>query len=190
MIGAPKVPRYVAFGLAMVVAVAGVAFIVAETFTDPGGLAAVGLVAAWGLPMVALSVYALQRPVAATPVVVAVAVLVSLFVVLEEALHVLPQGAGPVGSIAVFAVAVAVDFLGLHRPVPAGSLLVLLGVANLGAGVWRVTASDEEAGVRAGLGGSSGAVAMAVLVVAALFLLAGAWEAWTDHRAHRVRSAH
>jgi hypothetical protein len=190
MSGAPKVPRYVAFGLAMLVSFVGTAFFVGEVFADPGGYAAVGLVAAWGLPMVALSAYVLVRPAAATTALVVIAILVSLFIVLDTVFRLLPRHIGPVGPVAVFAVAVAGAFLGMRRPVLAGSLLVLLGIASLGAAVETVTGPGETAPIGVAFGGSFGAVGVAVLVVGGLFLLAGAWEAWLGHRSRPVSSAH
>ncbi len=188
MTGTPaKGFRYVGFGFTILFAVLGCVFITGETFTGPGTLSAAIVVALWFLPMVALSVYALRRPEAATNVLLVAAALVSLFVVLEQIFRGATENAGPVGSVAVFAVAVALGFLGLHRPLSAGSLMILLGAANLGVALSK--SISDAAPVGDALGGSSGAVALPVLVVGALYLVAAAWEAWLGHRPHRVRSA-
>jgi hypothetical protein len=102
---------------------------------------------------------------------------------------VLPGDIGPVGAIAVFAVAVALAFLGLNRPLPAGSLLVLLGTTQLSAAISRTVGPGDRAPVNATLSGSSGAVAVPVLVVGMPFLVTAGWESWVGHRSHHVRSA-
>ena len=50
----PKILRYVAFGLALLYGGLGAVFVIGETFADPGGAAAAGLVAAWLVPLVTL----------------------------------------------------------------------------------------------------------------------------------------
>jgi hypothetical protein len=79
---------------------------------------------------------------------------------------------GPVASIIGFAVAVPLGFLGLHRPLRAGWLLLLVGATNL-AGVlaWMLGAGDGPA-LGAALGGSSGAAAVPVVIIGGLFLVA------------------
>jgi hypothetical protein len=101
-------------------------------------------------------------------------VVVAAFVMLDALFGIVPQDkVGPVGSIAVFAVAVALGFLGLRRTARAGMLLLLLvGAANL-AGVFATMLERDGAPLGAALSGFSGAVAIPVLVVGALFLLAG-----------------
>jgi hypothetical protein len=89
-----------------------------------------------------------------------------------------------VTAVAVFALGVTQAFLGLHRQVLAGTLMVLTGVVQLVATVvgTAVHAGLRGEGVPAGavpgvgalLGGSSGVVVVPLLVVGALFLLAGA----------------
>jgi hypothetical protein len=80
-------------------------------------------------------------------------------------------------------------FLGLNRPRPAGSLLILLGTAQLGAAILRTVGSDDGAPVRSAPGGSAVAVAVPVLVVGVLFLVTAGWESWQGYRSRRVRSA-
>jgi hypothetical protein len=81
MTSAPKVLRYVAFGLIVFFAVLGSAFIIGETLMDPGEVPAVLLSASWFVPMVALAVYALGRPETATTLLTGVTALVASFVV-------------------------------------------------------------------------------------------------------------
>jgi hypothetical protein len=57
-----RILRRAGFGvMAFVTAFLGL-FVVGETFTDPGGWAAVGLIAAWALPLAGLAVLAWYRP--------------------------------------------------------------------------------------------------------------------------------
>jgi hypothetical protein len=182
--------RYVGFGLTILFAVLGCVFIIGETFVEPGNPAAAILVALWFLPMVALSVYGLRRPEAATKVMLVVAALVSLFVVLEQFFRGVTENAGPIGSIAVFAVSVALGLLGLRRPLPAGSLMILLGATSLGAALSRSVGSGDGASIGDALGASSGAVALPALVIGGLYLVAAAGQAWRGHRSHGVGSAH
>jgi hypothetical protein len=174
MTGAWKILRYTTFALAALFAVFGTAFIVGEALTDPGGVSGLMISAAWCVPMAALAVYALLRPASAVAVLMPVAVFVASFVLIDGAFGILPRDAvGPVGAIAVFAVAVPLGFLAAHRPVPAGWLLLLLGAASL-AGVFLEALGTGDARPAGGaLGGSSAAVAVPVLLIGGLFLVAG-----------------
>ncbi|HEU4947601.1 MAG TPA: hypothetical protein VFT31_10635 [Kribbella sp.] len=177
-----RVLRYLAFSLMMVFAVVGSAFIIGETLADPGGTSGVLISLSWFAPMVALAVYALRRPETATKVLTVLAGVVALFVVLDAVLGIVPRDdVGPVGSIAVFAVAVVLGFLGLRRPFPAGLLLLLVGAANL-AGAVATAGSEDGRPLGAALRGSSGAVAVPVLVIGGLFLLAALVEPERDRR--------
>ena len=166
---ATKVLRGVVLGLALLVTVLGGAFVVAETMGDPGGIVAV---LAWALPMGGLSAYALRRPATASPLLMVAAAVVMLFVVLDAAVDIVPHGAGPVGAIAVFAVAVPLGCLGVHLPAKAGALLVVVGAVSLNITIW----TRSGAGAGAALGGSSGAVAVMTFVFGALFLAVAAAE--------------
>ena len=79
--------------------------------------------------------------------------------------------------IGVFALAVSLGFLGLHRSSLAGLLLILLGVAQLGATVLGFSGELAD-GTGPGLGSmlttSSGVVVAPLLLVGVLFLVAGA----------------
>jgi hypothetical protein len=170
---ATKVLRGVVLGLALLVTLMGGAFLIAEAIADPGGIVAV---VAWTLPMAALSVYALRRPATASPVLMVAATVVVLFVVLDAALDIVPDGAGPVGAIAVFALAVPLGCLGVHLPAKAGALLVVVGAVSLNVTIW--TRSG------AALGGSSGAVGVMAFVFGALFVAVAAAE----RLSHRPRT--
>jgi hypothetical protein len=164
--------------MTFLIGVLGGMFIIGETLTDPGGATGALLSALWVLPTAVLAVYALIRPKPAATVVTAVAVAVAAFVVLDQLLDIVPtDDVGPIGAIAVFAAGVVLGFLGLHRPVQAGGLLMLVAAANL-AGVFARMLESEGAVVRHPFGGSSGAAAVPALVLGALFLLAG----WCESR--------
>jgi hypothetical protein len=169
------VVRYVAFGLMLVFGVVAGAFVVGVTFDDPGGAGAVALTAAWLLPLVALSVFAFLRPDGAVPVLVGLTALVGLFVALDASLGLVPRGQGPVDAVAVFALGVALGVLGLHRPRPAGFLLLLLAGMMLVGLAGSVLAHGGEQGAGT-LGGSSGVVTVPAILVGALFMLAGTLE--------------
>lgn len=198
MMNGSKVLRYIAFGVMALFALIGSAFITGEALADPGGVAGVLLSACWIAPMVALSVYALRRPEAATRVLTVIAALVASFVVLDAVFAIVPRDEiGPVGAITGFAAAVSLGFLGLHRPAPAGWLLLVLGAANLAAAFARTAGREDGAPLGAALGGSSGAVAVPILVIGGLYLVAAYWRSRPGrndpHRprqVHRVRSAH
>lgn len=194
--GVSKALRYVAFGLTLLFAVFGTAFIVGSTTMDPGGVPAVVLSVSWFVPMIVLVVFALRRPDAATVVLAVVAAFVAVFVVLDALFGLVPTDEiGPVASITVFAIAVALGFLGLHRPARAGGLLLLLGTANL-VGVFVTMLESGTGPPDATLGGSSSAVAVPVLIIGGLLLLAASRKPGPDHdardgtgRGNRVGSA-
>lgn len=97
MTGGPKALRYVAFGLTLLFAVLGTAFIVGSTMMDPGGVPAVVLSVSWSVPMIVLVVFALRRPDAATRALTVVAALGAVFVVLDALFGLVPTDEiGPV----------------------------------------------------------------------------------------------
>ncbi|HEX6328094.1 MAG TPA: hypothetical protein VFZ72_16105 [Jiangellaceae bacterium] len=172
--------RYVAFTAMAIVGLLGGMFIAGNTFADPGGWQAVGVTALWTIPMVALSVYALLRPATAGPVLAGATGMVAVFTVVDSAFGVVPRDDwGPVAAVAVFALAVALAFLGLHRARLAGLLMILAGIAQLTATlIGVVIEAGDGAGPDAVFGGSSGVVVLPLLVIGGLFLLAGSLE---DH---------
>jgi hypothetical protein len=176
-VAAVKVLRGVVLGVGALVAVMGGAFLIAETVGDPDRSAAIIVVAVWAVVTVAFSAWALRRPVPASPALSVVGALVAVFVVLDAALGVVPDTAGPVGAIAVFAVAVPLGCLAVHRPVQAGVLLVLVGAVSLNAALWTRSGSP---------GGSLGVVAVTTFVFGAMFLGVAAAER-LGHRAPHLK---
>ncbi|MGN6129286.1 MAG: hypothetical protein ACTHOK_03005 [Nocardioidaceae bacterium] len=135
--------------------------------------------------MLALGGFALLRPEPAGRVLVVVTAVVLAGSLADAVVSIVPRDAvGPVAAVAVFALGVAQAFLGLHRQVLAGTLMVVTGVVQLAATVAGVAvhAGPHGQGVPPGgvpgvgalLGGSSGVVVVPLLLVGALFLLAGA----------------
>jgi hypothetical protein len=179
-----KVIRYVAFGLAVLYGVLGGVFVIGETFADPGGAAAAGLVAAWLVPLVALVVLVVLRPDRAAAVLVWVTGGVVVLVLLAGTLVDPRALAGPIGPIAVFALALPLAFLGVHTPRLAGLLLVGAAAALIVAALLAAAVH----GHRTGIGGSTAAVVLPVLGIGGLFLLAGALEHRTTWRQGGVRA--
>ena len=126
-----RVARDAGFAIMVVETVVAVFFLVGETFADPGGWAAVGLVLAWAVPLGGLCALVRLRPDGATRVLTA---LTGLLVV-ADVWSVLAPGAwrgledqyGPVRTVATFVLAAALALLGLGRTRVAGALLVVVG---------------------------------------------------------------
>jgi len=120
------------FGLVAVMFTAG------ETFADPGGWQAVGLIASWLVPMIALLVLALARPSVAQPVLEALtaawAVVALWSMVAPHAWRTFESAHGPVRAVACLALMLPVAALGWHRPLPASLMLLVVGFAALIAG--------------------------------------------------------
>lgn len=180
-----KILTLLAFGLMTLFGVLGGMFVAGYAFEDLPLPTAVGVTALWVVPMVALSVYALRRPEPAGRVLVVVTAVVLAATLADALFGIVPRDAvGPVMAVAVFALGVTQAFLGLHRQVLAGTLMVGTGVVQLVATVAGVAVhvgvhgrgvpAGSVPGIGALLGGSSGVVVVPLLVVGALFLLAGA----------------
>ena len=124
--------------------------------------------------------FALRRPDAAAPVLLGLAVVAALVTVLDAAFTVVDVDAvGPVMAIAVFATAVALGFLGLHREALSGLLLVFLGIAQfLATLLGHSGAGGPGGGPRIGdlITTSSGVVVVPLAVVGLLYLVAGALD--------------
>ena len=175
----PTILKYVAFTLMALFGLLGGAFVLGETFSDPGGWTAVWVSALWVVPLVAMSVFALLRPEAMAPVFVVVTAVVALFTLVDSLVGIIPRDDwGPVAAIVVFALGVALAFLGLRRALLAGTLMVAAALTQLVATVAgaAVHAAGDGAGAGVGLGGSSGVVLLPVLVLGALFAEAGRME--------------
>ena len=127
-----RILRGAGFGvMALVTAVFGL-FVTGEAFTDPGGWTALGLVAAWALPLAVLAALAWYRPGWAArlfAVLIAAVVGVSVwFAVDPQGWRVFEDRHGPIRAIISFVLAAAVALLGLKRTAVAGVLLLVLGV--------------------------------------------------------------
>ena len=124
--------RRTGFGVMAVLAVLVGVFVIGETVDDPGGWSAVGLIAAWLVPLVVLCVLAWRRPEwggwVLTVLTGAVVVGAAWFAVDPQAARRLEDGVGPVRALAVFVVAAALGVLGLTRTRQAAVLLLVVGL--------------------------------------------------------------
>ena len=146
-------------------------FVAGETFADPGGWAAVGLVLAWVVPLALLSVLAWRRPALAQPVLLALVVVVVAYcawsVLGPQAYRDFRNQRGPIDAIAVLVVSVALGVLGVRRARPAGLMLLATSLLPMA-----LMALGSGAPFSQAFSGSLGAASVPGLVSAALFLLA------------------
>ena len=187
-----QVVRRLAFGLTATFGLLGTLFVAGYAFEDLEVWAAIGVTAAWVLPMVGLSVLALRRPGPASRLLVAVTAVVAVASVLDSLLSLVPRDQwGPVGAIVVFATSVTLGFLGLRQAMLAGLLLVALAAAQLLSVLagFGVREHGEGPALGAMLGTSGGVMVVPFLLVGALFLLAGTLAHEHLHRPW-VRPAH
>lgn len=171
-----KVVRYTAFSLMMLFCTLGGLFAAGYAFDDPGGLAAVGLTLGWLVPVAGLSALALLRPDWGGPVLIGVTALAIAFSWADTVFQLIPTDSwGPVGSMSLLGLGVALGFLGLHRSKLAGWLLVIASAAQmLGIVIGSLRMGDGDGpGPGAMLGGSSGVVVLPLLVIGVLFVIAG-----------------
>ncbi len=128
-------PRRTGFVLMAVITVVFGLFVIGDTLTDPGGWAAVGLIALWAVPMAALCGLVWLRPDWATRVLGVLAGLLVVasiwFAVAPGAFRSFENQHGPVRAIAVWVVAAAAALLGLKRTMAAGIILLVIGAAPL-----------------------------------------------------------
>lgn len=127
--------------------VLGTLFTAGETFDDPGGAAAVGLVASWLVPLIVVSVAAWRWPDRTGPLLVAATVvllvLAAWFVADPSAWRSVEDDTGPVRAIAAFALAIPVAVHAFHRPRVGGTLLLVIALGPLVIGTF---ASGRNAG--------------------------------------------
>lgn len=148
-------------------------FTVGETFTDPGGWKAAGLVAAWAVPLAVAAALAWYQPGWAVPVF---AVLTAAVIGMSIWFAVSPRGKGPTDAILTFALAAAIAVLGLKRTGVAGMLLLIIGIVPF--------AVSSLVSGHGGFG-SLAAVSFAPIVTGVLYLLSASIK-----RSRPVPSAH
>ena len=142
------------------------AFLVGETLVDPGGWEAIGLIAVWLAPLVALCLLAWILPDRAgwilTPLVAAIVGLSVWFALDPAAWRTFENRNGPVRAIIVFAVSAVLALWGLRRTMQAGLMLFIVGIVPI----------ILAAGGRAGMA-SLVAAASAPSIAGLLYLAAG-----------------
>ena len=178
MSGTAKVLRYAAFTLMALFGLLGGLFVAGYAFEDLSTWAAIGVTAAMAVPTIVLSVVAFRYPTQTAPWFVGLSGVVAVLTLLNASFDLVDtDSVGPVVAVAVFALAVSLGFLGLNRAALSGVLLVMLGLAQLGAVVLGFAGELAEGG-GPGLGDmlttSSGVIVVPMLVVGVLFLVAGA----------------
>ena len=173
---AARVVTLVAFWLTATFVVLASLFIAGYAFDDVGGWSAVGLVASWLVPMLALAAVAHRWPAVAAWLLGGALVLVAgytaWYAVDTQWWRDLMDEVGPVLGIATFVLLLPLAVLGLRRQVTAG--LMLLAAAVIPYVGFVVSVSDEPwRGIGASLSTSSTAACVPTFVVGLLFLLAG-----------------
>lgn len=107
-------------------------FVAGSAFADPGGWAAVGMTAAWLVPLVALVALAFWRPRQSVPVLVVAALLPLALgawsLVDPAAARDWENRVGPVGLVVLLVVGAGLVTLGLSRPGLAGAVLLVVTV--------------------------------------------------------------
>ncbi|WP_146192403.1 hypothetical protein [Cellulomonas sp. WB94] len=164
-----------AFVLMMIYGAFAIVWVVGELLTDPGGAAGISISLSVVVAVVVLSMVAVRLPRLAPTLMGAAVALLLVFAVVDAMVTVIPRGAeavagspGPVVAIAALVIAVPLAFLGLRSARAGGWLLVAAGIAPVVEIVARVV---RGAGGGLHLGGSSGVVALPLILVGLLFLL-------------------
>ena len=121
--------RRFALGVATAYLALGGMFVAGETFTDPGGWAAAGLVALWLVPLLGLGWLGLRHPdVARVPLVAITGAVVLMSIaaaVLGDRWSTFEGHHGPVRAIVVFALCAVLAAFGYRRPSAGGALLLV-----------------------------------------------------------------
>ncbi|MFG1609752.1 hypothetical protein [Actinoplanes sp. NPDC049265] len=150
----PRIVTVSAFALMVFVALVGAAYVNGDVLIDPGGSAGVAVALSWCAATAALAAYATSRPGPAAALLVVLTILTAALVVIGDLPGVAPVEAGQAGLMSALGVAIALGFLGVPRPVVAGPLLLIVGLAT------------------AGTGGTGAAIALPVLTAGGLFGIA------------------
>jgi|SRR5665647_1835302 len=166
-----------AFVLMMIYGAFAIVWVVGELLTDPGGPAGISISLSVVVAVVVLSLVAVRLPRLAPPLMGVAVALLLVFAVVEAMASVVPRasesvarGPGPVVAIAALVIAVPLAFLGLRSARLGGWLLVAAGMAPV---VEIVASVLRGGGGGLHLGGSSGVVALPLILVGLLFLLGG-----------------
>ncbi|HEY5553785.1 MAG TPA: hypothetical protein VIK43_02525 [Cellulomonas sp.] len=164
-----------AFVLMMIYGAFAIVWVVGELLTDPGGPAGISISLSVVVAVVVLSLLAVRLPRVAPTLMGAAVALLLVFAVVEAMASVasrgpesVARGPGPVVAIAALVIAVPLAFLGLRSARLGGWLLVAAGMAPVVEIVARVV---RGGGGGLHLGGSSGVVALPLILVGLLFLL-------------------
>lgn len=143
-------------------------FLVGETLSDPGGWKGIGLVALWGVPLCAMGLLAWVRPHAAgwvfAPLTVAVVGLSIWSAVDPTGWRSFENHNGPIRAVIVFVVAVALALWGLRRTLPAGVMLLVVGVLPI-----VISTAGSRGGTASLAAASSAPVVTGLLYVASAF---------------------
>lgn len=108
------------------------AFLIGESFADPGGWAAVRLTATWLVPLVAVSALAWYKPGPAMPVLwtlTVAAVALHGWAEFDSAIREMENRVGPVTMVVLIGVAVAIAFLAHTLPKQAAIMLLVAGIS-------------------------------------------------------------
>ena len=153
-------------------------FIIGETMSDPGGWQGVGLVALWLVPLLVVVAIAWLRPEWAKWLLAALTAgvtgLLLWSVLAPQPWSDFENRNGPILAIAVFALAIPLTVLGWRQPVPAGSMLLVLGLTPV-ASLLLLAATGGVHRDGAGIPPQAGLVVLTVplVLVGALLLVAG-----------------
>lgn len=168
--------KYSAFVLMSLFSLFAGLFVAGYVIQDPGGGKAALLITAAAVPGAILCVLAYLWPRAAGTVLVALAALVVVSNVIAAVLGPAPRSWNVVDLMGALApsVAAAGGVLGLRRPAQAGWLLIALALGQAVGALGPMFHGSGEPW-SAALSSSTGAPVVPVLVIGALFLLAGYW---------------
>lgn len=165
------------FGFMIVYGALGTLFIAGETFSDPGGLKALGFVALWAIPMVAFSLLGWSLPgVARVTFIVVTALIVASsiwFAADRQAWLSFENSHGPVRAIAIFATSVAIAVFGYHHPRLGGVLLLIDGIVP----VTLASLTGAERGMS-----SLGVLVAPAIITGALYLWSTFFDDTIDRR--------